>query len=138
MKLQVGKQKSPVEDNEYTFILPEDLPKIESASCLHIRLGNTLDFYRNRDDLLKLTLSKIRYGGKISMCGTDVEVLARGIYNGAFSKEQINDMLYSDKASISDCQSVKNILLESGFVLEKTRFENTEYFLEATRPKPNV
>jgi hypothetical protein len=138
MKIQVGKEPSETIDAEYVFIQPEGLVEVDNASCTHLKLGNTLDLYRskNRDDILKVALGKIRYGGKITLDGLDISVIGRNMYNGRYTNSEINNILFSN-LSMSDIKEMTDILLASGFEIERSRFDDSSYYIEASRPKPH-
>ena len=137
MKLQIGKEPSLVEDADYIFITPEDMINVDAASCMHIRLNNTLDLYQNRVDILKVALSKIRYGGNISISGIDIHILSRFMYDGRYTNAELNSLLFA-QTSYSDVHEMIDLLQASGFVIETIRIEDIRYYLQAVRPTANA
>lgn len=137
MKIYITKEQPKIQDEEILVVHPDELDKIENASCTLVKLGDTLDFYTNRFELLGGALSKLRYGATLSMEGVDIGVLTRSAYNGRYSNQELNDIIYRGRASVSDLDETKRFLLEHGMTIKVVRYEDHKFYLEAERPKPS-
>jgi len=120
---------------EYEAFSIENLEKIPDATCTGIYMG-CLDFVQERENLIKLATSKLRYGANIIVEGVDILDLARNLHTGNIDVVTANKLLYSNGASIS-CDTISNVyiyLTNAGLRIKRSRVCGNRFMIEAERP----
>lgn len=135
--------KPKLESEDYQVIDLMDLDAIQDASCLDIRMEDVLDKieYAAREKVLKVAISKMRYGASIFIEGLDYCVVSRNIVLGKYRSEEVNS-LYKNKKSLSYMVEMIHLLENNGLKPEMVSYNNYEgdeanqpiYCIKAYRP----
>lgn len=121
-------------DNE---VHVNDIDKVVDASIDSIRLGSVLDFIEDRDNLLQVIVSKLRYGGEIELLGTDIYDVARGLHHAELDLDDAHKLLYGNRQSTDTLQNVVHALQQLGLEVKIKRIHKYVYYVKAIRPAAN-
>ena len=105
----------------------KNLSQIPTASCKTIRLANAMDYVplSQRDDVLKLALEKLRYGGKIIISGIDIYGISQALVSGYINNQSINSSIYGGKLSSSSMHEVISLIQKySNLEVNNAKLEN--------------
>ena len=110
------------------------LQTIPDGSCDEIIINNVLDFLdtSNRQNILKLTISKLAYDGTIVICGLDFLMLSRDVLAQIITIEQAN-VLYGNKKSIETAETTVVFLQQQGLKIIQKRLSEHTYSIIAQR-----
>ena len=92
----------------------------------------------NRDEFTDEIVKKIRYGGRVVFSGVDIFEVARGIIARNIQAQDINQILYLRRCSVSNVFDICNKLSSLGLNIVKKRINNYRYTVIAERPSPNA
>lgn len=146
MKITVNYKEPPSIDIEgHVIISVEELfQKVEDASCTEIRFERVLDEieYPSRDEALGNILSKLRYGGTISLEGVDYSVLCRNAMLGKHTPQEFNHLLYANnRQSLSFLTEMITKIEGHGLKVSSAKYSSDTdtyecpfYTIEAYRP----
>ncbi len=110
-----------------------ELEKVPAAIATELLCEDVLDFVPNRLEFLGKLLSKLRYGGKISLVGIDIDEVARSLMNRQINVDVAANFLYSGRLSGSCVGDMTNILEQNGIKVLTTRLQNNHYYILAER-----
>jgi len=108
-----------------------------SQSVTVLEINNILDTVPNRDELLKVLLSKLRYGGRIILNGTDIDNVTQALVSRAINIEEASQRLYDGRMSCSSANAMIEKLTSFGIKITKVKFNQFDYMIVAERSKPN-
>jgi len=133
---------SPENENQIHI---EQLSNILDGSCDTLELMAILDYYpnRNRQEIFNTAISKIKYGGTISLSGLDIIEVARQIYTGNIQEQEASNILYKEGSNNRRCSSsslmeVINILQASNFTILVKDIDSNAYSVQARRNFPDT
>lgn len=142
MKIKINHPKqdnnTDIENPDTTTLTIDKIQKLEDSVCTELYVGTVLDYYVNRNDMLTMLVKKIRYGGELILCGTDLLSVAFLFSSGSINSQQASDMLYNDKRSTSSIEDMCQMLTNMGFLINHTTIINNQYTITAQRPDINV
>lgn len=114
-------------------LLTEWLDK-DPASCAKIELDDKLDFCDYFDESLATIISKLRHGGTISLVGSDLTEISRGLTTGHLELPKALTLLYGGRHSISTLSAIVEKLQGHGLKVMQKRCNDYKYYVVATRP----
>ena len=120
-----------------TNITIEEIQKLEDSICTELYVGNVLDYYVNRNDMLVMLAKKIRYGGTLILRGIDLLSVSTLFASGSINSKMTSDMLYSGKHSADTVEDTCGFLVGMGFVILSTNTVNNHYSIVTQRPHTN-
>lgn len=125
MKIVVDEKNLPLDDLE-------DLP---IASCKNILVDDVIDFVPGRKDYLQYLISRLRYGGKLTVTGTDLEEVSRAVVLGNLNSQQANDLLMRGRKSVMTLQDMLDYFRNKPVKINMKRTNMFQYCIEVERPK---
>lgn len=125
MKIVVDEKNLPLDDLE-------DLP---IASCKNILVDDVIDFVPGRKDYLQYLISRLRYGGKLTVTGTDLEEVSRAVVLGNLNSQQANDLLMRGRKSVMTLQDMLDYFRSKPVKINMKRTNMFQYCIEVERPK---
>lgn len=142
MKIKINHPKqednTDIENPDITSLTMDEIQKLEDSVCTELYAGTILDYCVNRNDTLATLAKKIRYGGELILCGTDLLSVATSFSFGSINSQQASDMLYNEKQSTSSIEYMCQMLTNMGFSINHTTIINNQYTITAQRPNINV
>lgn len=137
MKISIiyDKQKEP-EKGEFIEVHYNDLGQIDEAILTHIKIINTLDYIENPEQLIAIIIGKLRYGGELVISATDILCLADKIVCGNSNINEIRELLYNGRKSISHFEHIQRILEQCGLKIELINLDKqtNQYLIIARKP----
>ncbi len=121
------------EPDEHQSLLV-NIDSVSAASCDEILLHDTLDYIPNRIEGLQKVVSKLKYGGTLTIEGNDLIDWARNIFITHKNLDEANRELYDGKQSIDDINNVCYNLEQFGLEITYKRLMATRYSIKAKRP----
>ncbi len=106
-----------------------------------IHLSNLLDNMpvEQRNVTLQSLLKKVRYEGMVELVGTDIEEVLRAAHQGYIGHDQIVDLLYKGRQSVSSCNIMTHTLKEMNYKIISQRVNHYAYYIKAQRcPPPTI
>ena len=91
----------PQEDG-YNQVDISSIGELDDAAYEEILVSDNLDFVDDRDAFTDEIVKKIRYGGKVVFSGVDIFEVARGIIARNIQAQDINQILYLRRCSVSN------------------------------------
>ena len=113
----------------------EQLNAVAPASLTHLDLGDWCDKVEQRNTVLEVAISKIRYEGFIEIRGIDVCEVARSVYTGSITVEQVNRAIYNGRKSLSNIFAMREVLTSKRLTILENKFDGPAYYLKAVRNK---
>lgn len=113
----------------------DNIQKIEDSICTELYVGNILDYYANRQDLLVMLIKKVRYNGIIIINGDDLYDIVQKFYLGKITNEQANAMFFSGKQSLDTPEHLSKLIKMYGYTVDIINIENGKYSIQARRPE---
>ncbi len=132
MRIFIGNENI---DNSYDKVYNsiEEISSLEPSSVTHVECM-VLDNIADRNQGIKLMLSKLRYGGRLSLIGVDVNLVSLALINGQLNVESLSNIMYKDKRSISSLMNMISIFNQiPGIKVMNAFTENLEYILTVER-----
>lgn len=129
------KEKVPSGANKVSL---KDCNNIDPSSCTDLFVGDCLDFVDERQKLFEIILSKIRYGGQITITGLDLVDVGRGLFLGQITPVEANNILYKGRVSGDTMRGIIEALQHYKFEIVQQRCHNLYYTVTAVRPKPEL
>lgn len=136
MKIQIVKKTDDKVNKPYIPIYVQAINSLEPASCMEINMGNILDFHTSRVQIFSTLVSKLRYGGQISLIGNDLLAISRGLSLGCLTPKQGADLLYNGRVAcdtlngvIEICKTFENLKIiqqnlvqyQYGIIMERVK-----------------
>lgn len=140
IELYVGDQENsqhPQLNDNVQYVHLTHVQTIDNASCMEIEVGNCLDYVLERDQLLSIIISKLRYGGIIKLNGTNLEEVMYNASVGKLNTPQVQQWLYSGRLSVDSYSAMITKLTQSQLTIINDSFGDNQYFLTAKRELPN-
>tara|TARA_R110000803_G_scaffold41244_1_gene88725 strand:- start:6541 stop:6993 length:453 start_codon:yes stop_codon:yes gene_type:complete len=146
MKITVMYKEQPsiLMDSHQVINAEELFNDVEDASCVDIRCERVLDeiVYHHRDEALSNIVSKLRYGGTISLEGVDYAILCKNVMLGKHAPLDLNTLLYADsRQSLSYLLEMTQKLEALGLKVDTSKYSSDTdtyecpfYTIEAHRP----
>ncbi len=135
MKIHIVKNDKDKVPTDYQKVVVPSIKTIEPSTCTEINVGDCLDYFLDRDNILLALIPKLRYGGKIIITGVDLLDACRALTLGKLSADEGSKVLYNSKLSCSTLNNVKQILQNNGLKLNQMHSSNLNYYVVATRSK---
>lgn len=137
MKLYIAhKSSNEIRHNDELPISLNDMGQIENGSCLKIRANNILDYvaWKDRQDLLKMLVSKLRFNGELSLNGIDLFSISHYIDTGQLSIEEMNLSLLNGRLS-TDCMfMVEKSIKDLGMEIIQSKLDGFVFHILSKRP----
>jgi len=125
------------ETNDYDKIDLSEIGSLDDAAYEEIYVDSCLDFIPQRKEFAKEIVRKLRYGGKITISGSEIYEIARGSMNRSLTLEETNSMIYNGRYSISSVFDMVASLQQLGLKIIHKRVNDFKYTIVAERPMPN-
>ena len=135
MKIIISDKELEIKDDDFKVISPSQIGSVQDSSCTEIQLLDTLDYYAERETLLKSVIEKVRYGGQISISGLDGYLLSRKTVFGECSIESMSKSLYDGRQSISSIHNMRQFFDELGWKHISSNYRGESYNIVQERPK---
>jgi len=103
----------------------DSLDDVITSSCNEIMIDNTIDFVS--DEIMGSILSKVRKQGKISISGTDLVEVGRGLVTRFMDTKKASSLLGEGRVKLYTLQDIVNILEQRGFKILKKRVNHYKY-----------
>ncbi len=94
---------------------------------------NILDYVVNRNEVLALLISKLRYGGRISFTGVDLDSISLSLVARKITATQAANALYSGRLAVTTLEEMSKKLMENGLEVITHRLQEPQYFITARR-----
>ena len=127
--------EQPVGD--YDLVEFSNLGGIHDASCEEIFVGDSLDYFENRQDAFNYVRSKLKYGGVGIITGVDLLTVCSLRKDFKIDDEQAKNMLYSKRRSVSSMSECVKYLHATGMTVSLKRIDGARYCIKFMRPEPN-
>ena len=127
----------PQEDG-YNQVDISSIGELDDAAYEEILVSDNLDFVDDRDAFTDEIVKKIRYGGKVVVSGVDIFEVARGIIARNIQAQDINQILYLRRCSVSNVFDICKKLSSLGLKIINKRINNYRYTVIAERPSPDA
>lgn len=139
MKLIISTQRIQAE-NDCQVQQPNAINNLTNNYYSEVDITDTLDFLSDseREMYLKMSVSKIRSGGKFFVKGVDLGRVAMKIMNKTMKVDSANQTLYNGRRSVGNHEQIKAQLMQSGMKIVRTYFENEFYYIEAEKNEPHT
>jgi len=138
MKIAVKHQNlTSVVDNDQTVVSLQELDTVENASCISVHLADCADYVplSERAKLIKKAIGKLRYGGEITISGTDLISVGQQIMSGNMSTARSNVVLFGGRLSADTINDViKNIQAAGLNIVNAKLVDELYYSIKARRP----
>ena len=118
----------------YEPIQDVDINNLHSGSCDNLFLGNILEYTQDPSDFLPICLSKLRYGGTITINGRDLDVITRDYWAKRMSGNEFRGMVYSGKVSIWSLNELCEALMTAGLKVREKSMLQYDYTIVGERP----
>ena len=125
------------ETNDYDKIDLSEIGSLDDAAYEEIYVDSCLDFIPQRKEFAKEIVRKLRYGGKITISGSEIYEIARGSMNRSLTLEETNSMIYNGRYSISSVFDMVASLQQLGLKIIHKRVNDFKYTIVAESPMPN-
>ncbi len=114
----------------------QELERVDSSSCISLHLADCMDYVppNERGRLLSLAIDKLRYGGEITISGTDLIAVGQQINHGIMNLVQANVYLFQGRLSASTINDVVAYLKKVGIEIINAKIDNLYYSIKARRP----
>ena len=140
VELYVGDPENsqhPQLNDNIQYIHLTHVQTIDNASCMEIEVGSCLDYVLERDQLLSIIISKLRYGGIVKLDGTNLEEVMYNASVGKLNTPQVQQLLYSGRLSADSYSATIAKLKMAQLTILNDNFGNNQYFITAKRELPN-
>ena len=127
----------PQEDG-YNQVDISSIGELDDAASEELLVSDNLDFVDDRDAFTDEIVKKIRYGGKVVFSGVDIFEVARGIIARNIQAQDINQILYLRRCSVSNVFDICKKLSSLGLKIINKRINNYRYTVIAERPSPDA
>lgn len=127
--------EQPVGD--YELVDFNNLGDVHNASCEEIFIGDSLDYFENRQEAFSYVLSKLKYGGVATITGIDLLSVCSLRKAFKITDDQAKEMLYSKRRSVSSMSECLKYLKSSGMQVSLKRIDGARYCIKFRRPEPN-
>ena len=91
-----------------------------------------------RNKFVQELVKKIRYGGSITISGSDIYEISRAVMGKNLGLEEAGSLLYDGRYSISNVFDMSARIQSLGLKLVHKRVNNFKYTIIAERPVPNA
>lgn len=114
----------------------QELEGIDNASCISLHLADCMDYVppEERGKLLSIAIDKLRYGGEITVSGTDLISVGQQINHGIMNLIQANVCLFQGRLSGSTINDVIAYIKKVGIEIINAKIDNLYYSIKARRP----
>jgi len=125
--------------NDETPTNLDSLNEMSDAVCDSIEVNNILDFIftRDRNNMLNVIASKLKYNGQLSINGNDIHIVSSFLDQSLMTLDQVNNSILNGKLSIDSTSSMITKLESLGLEIVRVSIDGTEYSIEAKRKAPN-
>ena len=96
-------------------------------------VGDCLDYVLDRDQLLSIIISKLRYNGVLKIQGVDLQEVMWKFINGFLPIVNVQELLYSVRMSGDTYEDTVAKLKSAKLDITKGLFNDNKYFIEAVR-----
>ena len=132
----VNKEEDHIKGYEKVEITEQglNLDKYSDNECSFILASDCLDLlpYANMQNNIVAIRKKMRVGSTLVIGGTDIRLFARAIISGLINPSDANTM-FCNKKSLSDVNSISDILSGLGLTIVTTKISGIHYEIEASR-----
>ena len=136
IEVYIDDQHPQINDN-VQYIHLSHIKSIDNASCIEIEIGNCLDYALERNEILQVAISKLRYNGVLNMNGIDLDEIMYNAVAGKINTQQLQQLLYSGKMSADTYENTINQLQQAQLTITNETLSDNQYFITAKRRLPN-
>lgn len=137
MKISIihNKQEAP-EKSDFIEVHYTELEQVDNSILTNIKIIDTLDYIDNPEGLILETVTKMRYGCKLTISAIDVLCIADKILCGDSNIDEIRKTLYNGKKSISHFEHIQRFLEQQGLKIELINLDkhSNKYLIVARKP----
>ena len=131
-------QISEAATEDYSTLHINEISSIDDASCDDLFLGDCLDYISTeKQDLIDMACSKIKYGGRLVVIGSDLQEICKAKSSGAINEERANSMLYSGRTGLFSAMTLVDAITQKGLRSSSRAVNGFKYTLTFERPKPD-
>lgn len=129
-----------VTDSSFEEVSLQNLASLDDSSCTAINLADCMDYVPSaeREKLLSLALSKLRFGGEIYISGTDALSVSHQLTYGQINIAQFNTSIFEGRLSCSKVDDTINYLKNSGIEIDNVKLDGLYYSVKAKRVQPHA
>jgi hypothetical protein len=117
---------------DYQNVSTKELPKIIDSICDEILVDSTLEYVNN--DYFPLLVKKLRYGGNLTLVGTDLNSAIKAYEVGNLSIDEFNMLVAGGRMGIQPLTQVLEKLKNVGLTVLEIKYHDMKYYIKATRP----
>ncbi len=115
-----------------------EIGSLDDGAYQEIFVDSCLDFVEERNKFVQELVKKIRYGGSITISGSDIYEISRAVMGKNLGLEEAGSLLYDGRYSISNVFDMSARIQSLGLKLVHKRVNNFKYTIIAERPVPNA
>lgn len=134
MKINLILQESP-SIPDYTNKSTREFRELENSVCTDIMIDGTLEYLNN--DYFPLVLKKLRYGGKVTIIGSELNSVIRAYELGNIQLEQFNGFIAGGRIQTMPVSLLLEKIKAAGLNVMTVSLQNLKYYVTAERPLPN-
>ena len=132
VELYVSEQHPQINDG-IKYIHLTHIQSIDNASCMEIEVGNCLDYALERNEILQVIISKLRYNGTLQINGIDLTEIMYNVVSGNLNLPQVQQLLYAGKLSAGTYENTKQQLQQANLTIINETLVDNQYFFTAKR-----
>jgi len=133
MKLLVSSPLSKQPPEGWNKCRINQLQDFQNAWFDEIVVDAAIDFESNRIEAMKIIISKMRYGAKLTLQGIDINEMARDIFYGTIDIIKANELMFGGRLSCVNLNTVCGDLENFGLTITSSSIKNNSYIVVATR-----
>ena len=125
--------KHPQINDNIQYLHLTHAQSLDNASCIEVDLHNCLDYTMERDQILQIAISKLRYSGVLRIYGIDLNMVMYNATSGNLNIQQTQQLLYSGKLSADTYENVVAKLKQAQLTIINESLTDNQYFITAKR-----
>jgi len=139
MRVLIIKPGQTVDSERHDIIcdLEEMVQQVPSSAATVIDCQDSLDYVMNQIETLSVVVSKLRYGGRITLHGLDLYELSLRLLRGEVNLQETSNLIYNGRQSSTGLLDVMHKLEQLGLTIQIGRLNEIEYYISAERPLKN-
>jgi len=133
-KIEIVLEGLTVADTGYHRIPLKDMGAVVDGSVDDIMIQDLLDYVDRPEELLNSIIKKIRYGGRLTITGTDITEIFRAYSTGGLSLDQTAQLIYNGKRQTTSATELSDKLRQRGLSIITVRTNYYKYAIIVERP----
>jgi hypothetical protein len=91
------------------------------------------DWINGQEQFLALLVKKLKYGGKLTITGTDISMVCDGVMYGRLQIIEAKQFLYNGRAQTNTLMETQSLFVKYGLIVGTIEYENFSYKIEGNR-----